>query len=45
MGEEVLPALREIGDELELYGPFERDSASGEPMEDPAAKAAETPAG
>lgn len=32
MGEEVLPALREMGKELELYSPYEVDSATGEPM-------------
>ena len=30
MGEEVLPAVREIAAELELYGPFEVDPATGE---------------
>ena len=33
MGEEVLPAVREIADELELRGPFEVDPATGEPVE------------
>jgi alkanesulfonate monooxygenase SsuD/methylene tetrahydromethanopterin reductase-like flavin-dependent oxidoreductase (luciferase family) len=32
MGEEVLPALREMGKELELYSPYEVDPATGEPM-------------
>ena len=45
MGEEVLPALREMGDELELFGPFERDAATGEPIEDSVGEAVETPAG
>ena len=45
MGAEVLPALREISDELELFGPFERDSATGKPIEDAVPEASETPAG
>ena len=31
MGQEVLPAVREIADELELPGPFEVDPATGNP--------------
>ena len=31
MGQEVLPAVREIADELELPGPFEVDPATGQP--------------
>ena len=30
MGEEVIPAVREMGKELELFGPFEVDPATGE---------------
>ena len=30
MGEYVLPAVREMAEELELYGPFEVDPATGE---------------
>jgi alkanesulfonate monooxygenase SsuD/methylene tetrahydromethanopterin reductase-like flavin-dependent oxidoreductase (luciferase family) len=30
MGAEVIPALKEIGDELDLPGPFEKDPATGE---------------
>ena len=36
MGEEVLPAMREIADELGLDGPFERDPMTGERVEAPA---------
>jgi hypothetical protein len=32
MGEEVIPAVREMGDELGLLGPFEVDPATGEPI-------------
>jgi len=32
-GEEVLPAVREIGNELELYSPYEVDPATGKPMD------------
>ena len=40
MGEEVLPAVREMGDELGLTGPFEVDPATNKPMvEEPAALA------
>ena len=42
MGEEVLPAIREIGEELELLGPFERDSATGGPIDADAASAPAT---
>ena len=31
MGEEVIPAVREMGRELELFSPFEIDPATGEP--------------
>ena len=34
MGEEVIPATREIAKELELPGPFEVDPATGKPIED-----------
>ena len=30
MGEEVLPAVREMGKELELFSPFEVDPITGE---------------
>ena len=40
MGEEVLPAVREIGTELELFSPFERDTSTGEPIEEAAAATA-----
>ncbi|MEE3249964.1 MAG: hypothetical protein VX264_09480, partial [Chloroflexota bacterium] len=30
MGEEVLPAVREMGKELELFSPFEVDPSTGE---------------
>jgi alkanesulfonate monooxygenase SsuD/methylene tetrahydromethanopterin reductase-like flavin-dependent oxidoreductase (luciferase family) len=33
MGEEVIPAVREIAQELELPGPFEVDPATGKPLE------------
>ena len=32
MGEEVIPAVREMGEELELFSPFEVDPATGEPV-------------
>ena len=32
MGEEVIPAVREMGRELELFSPFEIDPATGEPL-------------
>jgi uncharacterized protein YukE len=32
MGEEVLPAVREIGKELELFSPFEVSPTTGEHM-------------
>jgi hypothetical protein len=32
MGEEVIPAVREMGEELELFGPFEVDPATGQPI-------------
>ena len=34
MGEEVIPAVREMAKELELNGPFEVDPASGKPVEE-----------
>ena len=34
MGEEVIPAVREIAKELELPGPFEVNPATGKPFED-----------
>ena len=30
MGEEVIPAVREIAEELDLPGPFEVDPATGD---------------
>ena len=33
MGEEVIPAVREIAEELELPGPFDVDPATGKPFE------------
>jgi hypothetical protein len=33
MGEEVIPAVREMGEELELFGPFEVDPVTGKPIE------------
>ena len=39
MGEEIIPAVREMGKELELYSPFEVSHASDEPIK------ASTPAG
>ena len=38
MGEEVIPALREMAEELELYGPFEVDPATGERLQNGPAK-------
>jgi len=32
MGEEVIPAVREMGQELDLFGPFEVDPATGQPL-------------
>jgi alkanesulfonate monooxygenase SsuD/methylene tetrahydromethanopterin reductase-like flavin-dependent oxidoreductase (luciferase family) len=32
MGEEVIPAVREMGKELELFSPFEVDPATGKPL-------------
>ena len=37
MGEEVLPAVREMGKELELFSPYEVDPATGQPVKEPAA--------
>ena len=34
MGEYVIPAVREMGEELELKGPFEISPWTNEPMED-----------
>ena len=41
MGEEVLPAVREIGKELELFGPFEINPATNEPFAEPAVASAD----
>ena len=32
MGEEVIPAVREMGKELELYSPFEVDARTNQPI-------------
>ena len=40
MGEEVIPAVREMGRELELFGPFEVDPSSGKPTETPTGRTA-----
>jgi alkanesulfonate monooxygenase SsuD/methylene tetrahydromethanopterin reductase-like flavin-dependent oxidoreductase (luciferase family) len=42
MGEEVIPAVREMGEELELFGPFEVDPATGQRLD--AGPAADTAA-
>ena len=34
MGEEVIPAVKEMGKELELFSPFELDPATNKPFED-----------
>jgi hypothetical protein len=34
MGEEVIPALREIGDELGLDSPFDVNPATGKPFDE-----------
>jgi hypothetical protein len=34
MGEEVIPAVKEMGKELELFSPFEIDPATNKPFED-----------
>lgn len=48
MGQEVIPAVREMGKELELFSPFEMNPHTGEPMPEtttaPAATAAAQPA-
>ena len=33
MGEEIIPAVREMGKELDLKGPFEVNPATGEAIE------------
>jgi hypothetical protein len=43
MGEEVIPAVREMGEELELFGPFEVDPATGKRIN--ASPALDKPAG
>jgi alkanesulfonate monooxygenase SsuD/methylene tetrahydromethanopterin reductase-like flavin-dependent oxidoreductase (luciferase family) len=43
MGEEVIPAVREMGEELQLFGPFEVDPVTGQPID--GNLAAERPAG
>ena len=42
MGEEVIPAVREIADDLELPGSFEVDTATGKPYEENPETPAET---
>jgi alkanesulfonate monooxygenase SsuD/methylene tetrahydromethanopterin reductase-like flavin-dependent oxidoreductase (luciferase family) len=42
MGEEIIPAVREMGKELELFSPFEVDPATGQPL-DAATAAATSP--
>ena len=42
MGEEVIPAVREMGEELELSSPFEVNPATGQPVEQAPAKPPET---
>jgi hypothetical protein len=37
MGQDVIPAVREMGRELELCSPFEIDPATGKPMAVPEA--------
>ena len=39
MGEYVIPAVREIGKELELFSPFEVNPATGKPVEEESAQA------
>ena len=39
MGEEVIPAVKEMAKELELYSPFEVDPATNQPVEAAAAPA------
>ena len=41
MGEEVLPAVREMGKELELFGPFDIDPMTNEPYIEPALASAD----
>jgi hypothetical protein len=41
MGEEVLPALREIGKELGLWSPFEANAPTSMAFPEPAAPASE----
>jgi uncharacterized protein YukE len=42
MGEEVIPAVREMGKELELYSPFEVDARTNRPIVDASATATTT---
>ena len=44
MGEEVIPAVREMGKELELFSPFEVDPATNQPIANGAAEPAEAAA-
>ncbi|CAI7990415.1 Alkanal monooxygenase alpha chain [Geodia barretti] len=43
MGQEVIPAVREMAKELELYSPFERDPKTGEFINDAVEEEAATP--
>jgi hypothetical protein len=38
MGQEVIPAVREMAKELDLKSPFEVDTKTGEPIEDSVAE-------
>ena len=44
MGEEVIPAVREMGKELDLKGPFEVDPSTNKPFAETEATPAEEPA-
>jgi hypothetical protein len=41
MGQEVIPAVREMAKELELYSPFEVDPATGQRIEEKAGVASD----
>jgi hypothetical protein len=45
MGEEVIPAVKEIAKELELPGSFEVDTATGKPIPQTPAATADTEGG
>jgi alkanesulfonate monooxygenase SsuD/methylene tetrahydromethanopterin reductase-like flavin-dependent oxidoreductase (luciferase family) len=42
MGEEIIPAVREMGEELDLKGPYEVNPATNEPIEQASEEAEET---